>query len=77
MVFRKKFYTEKDLYLHESEYTVKVSTAFSLTEDPMKNGSSLSKEYKIVVKLTIHKKRNVTASFYIHFEFKLLTKTDL
>ena len=48
--FWKKFYAEKDLYLPEGEYTIKVATAFSLTEKSGENESSLSKEFKIVVK---------------------------
>lgn len=48
--FWKKFYSEKDLYLPEGEYTVKVSTAFSITENIAENKNSLSKEFKIVVK---------------------------
>lgn len=48
--FWKKFYSEKDLYLPEGEYTIKVSTAFSLTEKIQENKSSLSQEFKIVVK---------------------------
>lgn len=48
--FWKKFYAEKDLYLPEGEYTIKVDTAFSLTEKQEANKSALSKELKIVVK---------------------------
>lgn len=48
--FWKKFYAEKDLYLPEGEYTIKVSTAFSLTENIGESESSLSKELKIIVK---------------------------
>lgn len=48
--FWKKFYAEKDLYLPEGEYTVKVSTAFSLTENIRESKCSLSKEFNIKVK---------------------------
>ncbi|MEN6314677.1 MAG: hypothetical protein ABFD25_10560 [Clostridiaceae bacterium] len=48
--FWKKFYAEKDLYLPEGEYTVKVSTAFSLTENIGESKCSLSKEFLIKVK---------------------------
>jgi len=48
--FWKKFYAEKDLYLPEGEYTVKVSTAFSLTENIGESKCSLSKEFNIKVK---------------------------
>ncbi len=47
--FWKKFYGEKDLYLPKGEYSIKVSTAFSLT-DNMKENIDISKELKIVVK---------------------------
>ena len=45
----REFYAQKDLYLEEGEYTVKVSGAFSLTEDTEKSKSNLSKELKIKV----------------------------
>jgi hypothetical protein len=48
--FWEKFYAEKELFLPQGEYTVKVATAFSLSEDSLKNKSSLSKELKIIVK---------------------------
>lgn len=48
--FWKKFYSEKDLYLPEGEYTIKVCTAFNLTKGIEKNKRSLSDEFKIVVK---------------------------
>lgn len=45
----KKFYQEKDLYLPEGEYIIKVGGAFSLTEDTEKSKSNLIKEVKIKV----------------------------
>lgn len=48
--FWKEFYAEKDLYLPEGEYTVKVCTAFSLTEDVVKSEYNQSDELKITVK---------------------------
>lgn len=47
--FWKKFYEEKDLYLPEGEYSIKVSRAFSLTENTEESKGSLSKELKIKV----------------------------
>ena len=47
--FWKKFYEEKDLYLPEGEYTIKVGGAFSLTEPPSEGKNDLSKEIKITV----------------------------
>ena len=47
--FWRGFYAEEDLYLPEGEYTVKVATAFTLTEKQEKNASNLSKELKITV----------------------------
>lgn len=48
--FWKRFYAERDLYLPKGEYTLKVATAFSLTEKAGEKSSGLSKELKIVVK---------------------------
>lgn len=45
----REFYAQKDLYLEEGEYTVKVGGAFSLTEDTEKSKSNLSKKLKIKV----------------------------
>lgn len=47
--FWKKFYEEKDLYLPEGEYSIKVGGAFSLTENPEESKSNLSRELKIKV----------------------------
>lgn len=47
--FWKEFYSEKDLYLPEGEYTVTVAGDFSLEEDTEKSKSKLSKELKIKV----------------------------
>ena len=47
--FWKKFYSEKDLYLPEGEYTVTVGGAFSLTEDIANSKSNLSKKIKIKI----------------------------
>lgn len=47
--FWKEFYSEKDLYLPEGEYSVRVGGAFSLTEDTEKSKSNLSEELKIKV----------------------------
>ena len=48
--FWREFYAGKDLFLPEGEYTIKVSTAFSLDKDSLSNKSSLFEELKIVVK---------------------------
>lgn len=47
--FWKRFYEEKDLYLPEGEYSIKVSKAFSLTENAEESKGDLSKELKIRV----------------------------
>lgn len=44
-----KFYAEKDLYLPEGEYTIRVGGAFSLSKDVGKSSNNLSKELKIKV----------------------------
>ena len=48
--FWEKFYEEKDLYLPEGEYTIKVGGAFSLTENSKESKNNLSKEIRITVK---------------------------
>lgn len=48
--FWKKFFEEKDLYLPEGEYTIKVSSAFSLTQDVLESEYHKSAEIKIKVK---------------------------
>ena len=45
----KKYFEEKDLYLPKGEYSIKVSGAFSLTEDTERSKSNLIKELKIKV----------------------------
>jgi hypothetical protein len=47
--YLKKFYQEKDLYLPEGEYTIKVGGAFSLNQDTEKSKSNLIREIKIKV----------------------------
>ncbi len=48
--FWKKFYEEKDLYLPEGKYSIKVGGAFSITESPSESKNNLAKEIKISVK---------------------------
>lgn len=45
--FWKKFYEEKDLYLPEGEYTVKVSTAFSLTRTSERASAACQRNLKL------------------------------
>ncbi|TYQ15866.1 UNVERIFIED_CONTAM: hypothetical protein Cloal_2357 [Acetivibrio alkalicellulosi] len=47
--FWRMFYSEKDLYLPEGEYTIKAIGDFSLTQDIQESKSNLSSELKIKV----------------------------